>query len=202
MIRLYRPLFISQCIYRKALFRLKTRERTLCLTFDDGPSPGSTERILELLGESGIKAVFFCTGSRASSNPGLMNMIRSANHLIGNHGYNHISGFSSGTEDYLKNCTDASKLTSDKIFRPPFGRMKISQYKKLSDMFSIVMWDLMSYDFDRNLGAERSLAVLKKKIRPGSIIVLHDKPESTVQEFLEEFIKYCMKEGYRFVLPD
>jgi peptidoglycan/xylan/chitin deacetylase (PgdA/CDA1 family) len=202
MIRLYRPLFISRCIYRRALFRIKTRERTLCLTFDDGPSPGSTEKILELLGKSGINAVFFCTGSKAASNPGLMKMIRSAGHLTGNHGYHHISGFSSTSDDYLKNSLEASPLTSDKIFRPPYGRMTFSQYRKLSGKFSIVMWDLMAYDFDSSFGAERSLAVLKRKIRNGSIIVLHDKPESTVHEFLEEFIDYCLQQNYRFVLPD
>jgi peptidoglycan/xylan/chitin deacetylase (PgdA/CDA1 family) len=202
MIRLYRPLFISRWLYRRALFRLKTRERILCLTFDDGPSAGSTERILEILGKSGIKAVFFCTGKQAASNPELMSLIHSGGHVIGNHGYDHVSGFSSTQEDYLKNCFDAFPLTSDKIFRPPYGRMKPGQYRKLSERFTIILWDLMAYDFDSSFGAERSLAVLKKNIRPGSIIVLHDKPDSTVHDFLEEFINYCLKEGYRFVLAD
>jgi peptidoglycan/xylan/chitin deacetylase (PgdA/CDA1 family) len=200
MIRLYRPLFIARYIYRKALFRIKTRERILCLTFDDGPFPGSTEHILEILEKTGVKAIFFCTGSQASSNPGLMNMVRSAGHVTGNHGYQHISGFTSTSEEYLENSQSASALTSDKLFRPPYGRMTITQYRKLSGKFRIVMWDLMAYDFDKSTGLERSLAVLKSKIRPGSVIVLHDKPDSTVHEFLEEFINYCKKDGYRFVV--
>jgi peptidoglycan-N-acetylglucosamine deacetylase len=201
MIRLYRPLFISRYIYRGALFRIKTTEKFLCLTFDDGPFPGSTERILEVLREFNIKAVFFCTGCQASANLGLMENISSSGHLIGNHGYLHISGFTSATVKYLENATAASGLTSDKIFRPPFGRMTNTQYRKLCEKFIIVMWDLMAYDFDVNTGPEKSLAVLKRKIRAGSVIVLHDKPDSTVHEFLREFINHCLNEGYRFVIP-
>jgi peptidoglycan/xylan/chitin deacetylase (PgdA/CDA1 family) len=200
MIRLYRPLFIAKCIYGKALFRIITRERTLCLTFDDGPFPGSTEQILETLGKTGVKAIFFCTGSQASSYPGLMETIRSSGHATGNHGYLHISGFTSRTKEYLENCSAASAFTSDKLFRPPYGHLTIPQYRKLSGQFRIMMWDLMVYDFDKSFGAERSLAILKRKIRNGSIIVFHDKPDSTVHQFLEEFIIYCREEGYRFVV--
>jgi peptidoglycan/xylan/chitin deacetylase (PgdA/CDA1 family) len=200
MIRLYRPLFIAKCIYKRALFRIKTTERTLCLTFDDGPFSGSTEQILEILGKTGVKAIFFCTGSQASTYPGLMDTIRSAGHETGNHGYLHISGFTSGSKDYLVNCYAASAFTSEKLFRPPYGRMTIPQYLKLSRKYRIVMWDLMGYDFDKNFGAERSLSVLKRKIRNGSVIVLHDRPDSTVHEFLEEFINHCLKEGYTFIV--
>ena len=130
-----------------------------------------------------------------------MENIRLSGHLIGNHGYLHISGFTSASVKYLENASAASGLTSDKIFRPPFGRMTITQYRKLSEKFRIVMWDLMAYDFDVNTGPEKSLAVLKRKIRAGSVIVLHDKPDSTVHEFLREFINHCLNEGYRFVIP-
>jgi peptidoglycan/xylan/chitin deacetylase (PgdA/CDA1 family) len=189
-------------MYRRALFRIKTRERTLCLTFDDGPFPGSTEKIIEILGKTGTRAIFFCTGSQASSNPGLMEMIRSAGHIVGNHGYHHKDGFKTSLGNYVDNTVSASEFTSVTLFRPPYGRMTISQYRKLSQMFRIVMWDLMAYDFDKNLGAVKSLIVLKRKIRKGSVIVLHDRPGSTVHDFLEAFINYCLNKGYRFVLPD
>jgi peptidoglycan/xylan/chitin deacetylase (PgdA/CDA1 family) len=139
MIRLFRPLFITRCIYRRALFRIKTRERSLCLTFDDGPCKGSTEKILEILGKNGIKAIFFCSGNRAVFNPGLMEAIRSAGHVTGNHGYDHFSGFSSNSRRYIENIYAASALTSDSVFRPPFGRMTIPQYRKISENFRIIM---------------------------------------------------------------
>jgi peptidoglycan-N-acetylglucosamine deacetylase len=202
MIRLYRPLFIVRWLYRKALFRLETREKILCLTFDDGPYAESTLKILEVLRNFGVKAIFFCSGRQASLNPGLMDAIRSGGHLAGNHGYMHISGFRTATSKYIRNCDEASAITSDKIFRPPYGRMRLTQYRKLSGKFRVIMWDLMVYDFDNNFGEERALGILKRKIRPGSIIVLHDTPESSAPGFLEEFIKHCQKEGYRFVLPE
>jgi peptidoglycan-N-acetylglucosamine deacetylase len=202
MIRRYRPSFVVRCIYRKALFRLKTEEKTLCLTFDDGPFSASTEKILKVLSLKGVKAIFFCSGKQASVNPSLTDAIRSEGHLTGNHGFLHISGFKTATEEYLRNCDDASAFTSDKLFRPPYGQLTLTQYRKLSRKFRIFIWDLMAYDFDKSFGARRSLDILKRKIRPGSIIVLHDTPESSVLGFLEEFIEYCRSEGYRFVLPD
>jgi peptidoglycan/xylan/chitin deacetylase (PgdA/CDA1 family) len=201
MIRLYRPFFVAKYIYRRALFRFRTKEKALCITFDDGPSPGSTEKIIEILGKTGTRAVFFCTGSQALSNPLLMERIRGAGHLTGNHGYHHISGFSATLDEYTENCLSASELTSEKIFRPPYGRMTISQYRKLSQRFMIVMWDLMAYDFDKGLSPGRVLSALKRRIRPGSVIVLHDKPDSLCLAFLEEFIIHCREEGYRFVFP-
>jgi peptidoglycan-N-acetylglucosamine deacetylase len=202
MIRLYRPSFVVRWFYRKAHFRLKAEGKILCLTFDDGPFSASTENILKVLGKKGVKAIFFCSGRQASLNPALTDAIRSDGHLIGNHGFLHLSGFRTATGEYLRNCDDASVFTSDKLFRPPYGHLTLTQYRKLSHKFRIFIWDLMAYDFDKNFGARRSLDILKRKIRPGSIIVLHDTPESSVLEFLEEFIEYCRAEGYRFVLPD
>jgi peptidoglycan/xylan/chitin deacetylase (PgdA/CDA1 family) len=202
MIRLYRPLFISRVFYRRALFRIRTRERSLCLTFDDGPFTGSTENILQILEKLNVKAMFFCCGNQASENNYLIEKIRSGGHIIGNHGFQHLDGFRTSFSSYLNNAVSASQLTSGNFFRPPYGRITPRQYSALSKSFRIIMWDLMAYDFDSSFGADRSLAVLKRKIRKGSIIVLHDKPESTAHEFLEEFLDYCLKEGYTFVLPD
>jgi peptidoglycan/xylan/chitin deacetylase (PgdA/CDA1 family) len=201
MIRLYRPLFIARCIYRRAVFRIKTGEKTICLTFDDGPSPGSTENILQILEKLSVKALFFCCGNLASEKNDLMEKIRSAGHIVGNHGYLHLDGFRTSLKNYINNAVAASQLTSGNFFRPPYGRITPNQYRSLSKSFRIIMWDIMAYDFDKKFKPERSLALLKRKIRPGSIIVLHDTPESNVHAFLEEFIYYCMKEGYRFVLP-
>lgn len=201
--RLYRPFFFSKLIYPGALFRLNTGDMTLYLTFDDGPSPESTPRILKILDHYNIKATFFCNGREAEKYPGLIRMVISKGHAIGNHGYRHLNGWKSNLTDYTDNAERAALHTSPDLFRPPYGRLRLSQYKKLVKKYSIVMWDLMAYDFDRKMNGIKVLNILKKKSRPGSIILLHDKPESTVFSFLEEFIKYAGEEGYIFkIVPD
>jgi len=199
--KLYRPWFFARWLYPAAISRLKTGEKILCLTFDDGPDPESTPLLLDTLAKHGVRAIFFCSGCRAVENPELVSRIKSEGHLIGNHGYRHLDGFFTSISDYIEDIKSAAPLTSQNLFRPPYGRMRIRQYRQLILTFRVMLWDLMSYDFDRRFGKGKSLSVLRKKIRRGSIIVLHDKPESTVHEFLEEFIMHCFSLGYRFELP-
>jgi peptidoglycan/xylan/chitin deacetylase (PgdA/CDA1 family) len=200
--RLLRPWFIASYFLPSACFRIKTTEKVLCLTFDDGPDSESTLSILNIIERFNIKAIFFCNGNSARKYPELMGRIKSGGHIIGNHGFNHLDGIKTSTEKYLINARAADELTSDKLFRPPYGRLRPVQYRKLTGTYRILMWDLMVYDFDKDFGKEKSLSVLKKKIREGSIIVLHDRADSTVREFLEEFILYCYSREYRFELPD
>jgi peptidoglycan/xylan/chitin deacetylase (PgdA/CDA1 family) len=199
--RLFRPWFIYSCFLPAAFFRIKTTEKVLCLTFDDGPDPGSTLALLNIIGRFNIKAIFFCNGSSAKKYPELVDTIKAEGHIIGNHGFIHLNGFKTSAKRYIDNVTEADQLTSDKFFRPPYGLLRPVQYRKLIRSYKIILWDLMAYDFDKSLGKEKSLTVLKKKIRKGSIIVLHDKPDSTAHEFLEEFILHCFSQGYRFELP-
>lgn len=199
--RLFRPWFIDSCVLPAACFRIKTGEKVLCLTFDDGPENGSTLALLDVLERYNIKAIFFCNGSSAKKYPELILRIKSGGHIIGNHGFNHLDGFKTSTKRYIENVMAADQLTSNKLFRPPYGRLLPVQYRRVSGSYKIMMWDLMAYDFDRSFGKEKSLSVLKRKIREGSIIVFHDKQYSTVHEFLEEFILFCFSQGYRFELP-
>jgi peptidoglycan/xylan/chitin deacetylase (PgdA/CDA1 family) len=199
--RLFRPSLLGVRLFREALFREKTTEKVLYLTFDDGPDIGSTLQLLNILAIHRIKALFFCSGRKASDHPGLINKIKSDGHLIGNHGYNHLNGLLTAKQKYLSDIKLAEEFTSGTLFRPPYGRLRVSQYNALIKTYRIIMWDIMPYDFDRRFGSEKSLAVLKKMIRPGSVIVLHDKPESNVQEFLDAFILFAIGKGYRFDIP-
>ena len=199
--RLARPFFLAPILFREALFRIKTTEKILCLTFDDGPDRYTTLPILEILEGFGIKAIFFCSGTLAEANPDIINRIRSEGHIIGNHGYEHLSGFKTPSDLYTDNVQAASGLTSSKIFRPPYGQITPTQYHILSRSYRIVFWDVMVYDFDPDFHYTRSLKILKTCIRAGSIVVLHDKPRSTARLLLEDFIKYAQSEGYRFELP-
>jgi peptidoglycan-N-acetylglucosamine deacetylase len=195
--RLFRPGFLAGCLYPDALFRVKTTEKILYLTFDDGPDACSTRPLLEILNKFEVPALFFCNGLAAEENPELINEILKGRHQIGNHGYCHLDGWRTDTLIYSNNVTKASKLTSDKVFRPPYGRMTGKQMNLLKS-YKIVFWDLMPYDFDRSFGEENSLMILKHKIRPGSIIVLHDTASSCAVKILNGFLTFALGEGYRF----
>jgi peptidoglycan-N-acetylglucosamine deacetylase len=198
--RFFRPFWFSILFYPDALFRVKTKEKVLYLTFDDGPFPEITFPLLRILSDNMVKAVFFCSGEAALANPQIISAIKASGHLIGNHGFLHPDGFLKSTKEYLEDVKKASEVTSKKIFRPPFGRMKRSQYLVLKKDYKIIMWDIMPYDFDPRFDGAGSLEVLKKLMRPGSIIVLHDNSKSSVLEFIEEFIVYAKSTGYRFCL--
>lgn len=199
--RLFRPGFLLKYLYPEAIFRLDTTDRAICLTFDDGPDPGSTGQIVRILNNSGIKGVFFCSGKKAEKYPDLVRLLEENRHVIGNHGFNHPDGWKTSIAGYIDDISRASELNGTHLFRPPYGRIKLRQYRLLIKRFSIFFWDLMPYDFDKGFSKEDSLNVLKRKIRPGSIIVFHDTPFAVSKDILPDFIKYAHENGYRFVLP-
>ena len=189
-------------LYCGAIFRFRTTEKLLILTFDDGPNPDSTPQLLEILGKNNVKVIFFCDGSAAERYPDLIRQIISEGHMIGNHGYGHLNGWRTNTKDYMNDISMASDFTSYKILRPPYGKLSFSQFKRLSESYKIVFWDIMPYDFDVSFGREKSLKILKKRIRPGSIIVLHDTPSSSANSIIEEFLIFSESKGYEFRLSD
>src|SRR5664280_626242 len=200
-IRLFRPCIFSGWLYTEALFRIKSTEKILCLSFDDGPDPASTPDLLDILDRYHVPAVFFCSGQAAEKYPSLVEKIKEKGHIAGNHGFSHIDGWKTNTVDYCENVNHAFRFLPGSYFRPPYGRITISQYRKLKKKFRIVFWDLMAYDFDSDFGAAQSLSVLKRKIRRGSVVVLHDKPQSSANTILPEFLDLAISSGYRFVLP-
>lgn len=198
--RFFRPCFIGDWLFPGSVFRMKTNEKILCLTFDDGPDPASTPQILDILEKRGIKAIFFCDGIAGEKHRELIDAIFANGHLIGNHGFAHPDGWKTRSESYIADVARAAHITSSTLFRPPYGHISLKQYRILRRNYKIVFWDLMPYDFDGKFGSERSLRILKKLIRPGSVIVLHDKPGSSALKFLPEFIDYAMTSGYEFVI--
>ena len=200
--RLFRPCFFSGWLYPEAFFRIKTTEKVLSLTFDDGPDPVSTPELIGILKNYDVKAIFFCNGRAAEKHPDLIDLIKLNGHLIGNHGYNHLNGWRTSVTKYVADTEYGSRFTSSDLFRPPYGRLKPGQYRKLKRTYKIFFWDIMHYDFDKSMGAAKSFDVLLLKIRPGSVIVLHDQPFSTLIPLLPRFIETTILRGYRFVLPD
>lgn len=200
--RQYRPFFLIRRIFTKAVFRISTDEKVLCLTFDDGPNPDSTFKILNILDKYQVKAIFFLTGINVENYPGIKETIVAGGHQIGNHGYRHMSGWSTSYKKYTGNISKAAVLIPSGFYRPPYGRLTPGQYHYILNYYTLVLWDLMPYDFSKSFSAGKCLKILKEKIRPGSIIVLHDSPGSKVTGFLAEFIEFAAGQGYSFVLPD
>lgn len=197
---LFRPGLLARCLYPEAIFRIKTTEKVLYLTFDDGPDQYSTPLLLDILDRHGVKALFFCDGRAAEKYPDLMDKIRNKGHMIGNHGYSHLNGWRTGSDKYINDVTRASNFTSGKVFRPPYGGLSLKQKKILLKSFKIFFWDIMPYDFDISFGTLNSLRILKNKIRAGSIIILHDSVSSCANKIIGEFVTYSVSEGYRFEL--
>jgi len=198
--RLYRPFFPERRLFPEAVFRIKSSEKTAILTFDDGPHPDSTPELLDILDTMNVSAIFFCSGNAAEKYPELVGEIKRRGHIVGNHGYDHLSGWKSSLKYYCDNTERASGFTSASLFRPPYGRLGIRQYNRLKKSYRIFFWDIMSFDFDIRFGAEKSLDLLKRKLRPGSVIVLHDTPASTCRIFLKEFIETSERQGYKFCI--
>lgn len=197
--RLYRLYLPARMIYPEALFRISTCQKELMLTFDDGPDPLYTLPLAEILEKQKVKAVFFCSGEKAEAFPSIISHLKAMGHIIGNHGYEHLDGWKTPSAKYIENVRRASPFTSDSLFRPPYGKMKLSQYSELKKDFRIILWDLMPYDFDKDLGGEGSFKILKKMIRTGSVIVLHDTTGSSALSFIDEFVSWSLGEGYSFV---
>jgi peptidoglycan-N-acetylglucosamine deacetylase len=196
--RLFRLCFFERFLYPEAIFRVKTTEKVLYLTFDDGPDPDSTTQLLGLLNRYNIKAQFFCSGVASLKYPDLVSNIKNSGHLIGNHGFKHPDGWKTSNKKYVADVSEAAQYTSCKFFRPPYGRLRLAQYRNLKKNYKIIFWDLMPYDFDKSFGAEKTLQILKDKIRPGSVIVLHDTTNSNAKIILNDFIDFAFEEGYRF----
>ena len=202
MIRAYGRPFPAGLIYPDALFSVKGEGRRLYLTFDDGPDPEATSLVLDVLKKYGIRATFFCTGSRVVSFPALFARIASEGHTTGNHGYSHLNGLTTPVRKYCADIIRGREITCSNLFRPPYGRLRRRQYKILERSMRIVFWDVMPYDFDMSLDPAASLAALKRRLHPGSVIVLHDTTGSHALSYLEEFIKSALSLGYSFATLD
>ncbi|HRD54061.1 MAG TPA: polysaccharide deacetylase family protein [Flavobacteriales bacterium] len=180
-------------------------ERTLYLTFDDGPAPEVTPWVLDTLAQHCARATFFLVGRNAERHPGLVNRIRSEGHSIGNHTYGHVDGWSTPTQDYITDADRAQRLTGTQLFRPPYGRITRKQSALLRQRSNVVMWDALSKDYDARTSPEACLRNALRYARNGSIIVFHDsiKAETRLRFALPKALEAWRVQGYRFAaLPE
>ena len=194
------PPAILRLLYPRAEWRKSHTDKTLYLTFDDGPIPGMTPWVLDVLDSFGVKATFFLVGDNIRKHPDEFAMIRERGHRLGNHTYNHLKGFGTPTADSLANVEKANALIGSDLFRPPHGHMTWGQYRALRSTYRIIMWDLVTRDYSRWLDGEEVLAKVRKYVRNGSIITFHDslKSQANTQYALPRSIEWLMQQGYRF----
>lgn len=196
--RIFRLPVLFRMLYPGAIFRLKGRGKRIYLTFDDGPVNGVTQEVLAILEEQGVKATFFMKGEAAAAEPSLVSLVRNRGYEIANHGYHHIKGWKTGLKSYNANTIKGSEITRSSIFRPPFGSLGIRQFNLLKRNHQIVFWDLILYDFDPGFSQAKMIEVVKRKIRPGSVIVMHDNSRSSAPLVLNQIIKTIKEAGYQF----
>jgi peptidoglycan/xylan/chitin deacetylase (PgdA/CDA1 family) len=203
---IHRTPFILPMLYPSLEWRVPTQAKEIYLTFDDGPVPGPTEFVLETLATARARATFFCIGDNVRRHAPVFSRLVAAGHAVGNHTFNHLNGWKTPTDRYLQNiqdCADALALDNAKVarhlFRPPYGRITRGQIQHLRD-YRIIMWDVLSVDYDRSLPAERCLRNTLRAVRPGSIVVFHDslKAEKNMTYALPRLLEQLTGEGYRF----
>ena len=189
-------------LFPKALWRMNPDEKAVYLTFDDGPIPVVTPWVVELLGRYDIKATFFMVGDNVRKHPQEFRQVIEAGHRVGNHTFNHLKGLFTETNEYLDNVEKADALIHSKLFRPPHGMLRRSQYNELSKRYQFVMWDLVTRDYSNRLCGEDVLTKVKKYVRNGSIITFHDslRSEDNLRYALPRAIEWLLEQGYEFKL--
>ncbi len=199
------PDWLRWC-YPGRIWRIDTQEPVLYLTFDDGPHATATPFVLDTLARYACKATFFCIGQNVLGNPALYQRILHEGHQVGNHTHRHLNGSSTNTERYLQDVKEAAGCIASPLFRPPYGRLSGAQARSIpatldaSGSGRIVMWDLLSGDFDTRLSGQDCFAICKKRIRPGSIIVMHDSEKAwpRLSVALPLLIEFALEKGYTF----
>lgn len=207
--RFYKTPWLVKQYFRGMEWTQPSPEKNIYLTFDDGPIPDVTEFVLACLAKYEAKASFFCVGDNIRKYPKVFEQVLKAGHSVGNHTYNHLNGWKTEDAQYCSN-VQACQTYMDQhcppipgqkaLFRPPYGAIKSSQWKALKANYRAIMWDVLTYDFDKNLSPETCLKKAIRHTRPGSIVLFHDslKARKNMSYALPRYLAHFSKLGYSF----
>ena len=185
---------------------VRTDDKILFLTFDDGPVPEASPAVLELLNRFDARATFFCIGNNITKHKEIYRRIIEEGHATGNHTFHHLNGWKYNKAAYLEDtvlCSQAMQMIDDEqknFFRPPYGKLKLSQVAALKKEYKIILWDVLSRDWEKHRSAASCFERIKRKAKPGSIIVFHDsiKAKDRMLPALEQTLQYFSAAGFRF----
>ena len=216
--RLIKPSGFFRMFYPSMIWEMpKTKEKTIYLTFDDGPHPLITPLVLKMLRQYDAKATFFCIGNNVRQFPETFELLKKEGHSIGIHTYNHENGWKTSTNDYVKSFEDARQLIDSNLFRPPHGKIKRSQLKKLQTLNSqlytlnskhytlnstlkIIAWTVIAYDWDHTLSHEDVYQNVIRNADDGAIVAFHDslKAYDNMIAVLPRVLEYYKNKGFEF----
>ncbi|MBD3582352.1 polysaccharide deacetylase family protein [Flavobacterium selenitireducens] len=192
-------------LFPNFIWSIPSGSKKVYLTFDDGPIPEITDFVLDQLSGFNAKATFFCIGDNIRKNPDIFRKILDQGHAFGNHTFHHLNGWRTPLPEYLDNIRlcqdeiDALATDTARLMRPPYAKVSASQSRKIREMgYKIVMWDVLSADFDLRITPEKCLENVLKNVRPGSIVIFHDSQKAfgNLKYALPETLKYLKKNGY------
>ncbi|GAA4800349.1 polysaccharide deacetylase family protein [Litoribaculum gwangyangense] len=207
---------VAKKLFPNYVWDIPANDKVIYLTFDDGPTPEITNWTLKTLKAYKAKATFFCIGDNIEKHPDIFYNVLNDGHTIGNHTQNHIKGWKTKTKDYLNNITEAKKVidshkekfsianrqsTINNLFRPPYGQISPKQGKTLISLgYKIIMWDVLSFDWDKSITPELCLNNVTSKAKNGSIVVFHDsiKASKNMQYALPKVLDYFNGKGFQF----
>lgn len=195
--------FWLRCIYPSLVWRKLNDSNKIYITFDDGPIPIVTDFVINTLKMYEASATFFCIGDNIRKHPDVFKRLKDEGHRVGNHTFNHLRGWATDDREYLQNVARCQDLVQSNLLRPPYGRIKKSQISLIKDAYpdmNIIMWDVLSGDFDQKLSPEKCLENVIKHTRPGAIIVFHDslKAFERLEYVLPRALKFWKSKGYIF----
>lgn len=198
-----------QRLYRGVVWRMSAAEKKVYLTFDDGCVPEVTPKVLDILAHYGVHATFFFVGDNIRKYPELFKTVAAAGHAVGNHTFHHLKGWRSSNEDYIRDVVLADEyinnnlpegVSNPHLFRPPYGRFSPLKKRAISKEHKIVLWDVLTHDYNACYTPEKIVRIVKRYVRNGSIIVFHDsiKAEKQMLPALPQVIEYLLNQGYEF----
>ena len=193
--------WVLQKIYSDCIWSIPTKEKIIYLTFDDGPHAVATDFVLNTLKAHSAKASFFCIGKNVLAYPTLYKTILDEGHRMGNHSFSHLNGWKTSDAEYFDDIVEAKKYIDSKLFRPPYGRITKFQAKYLKQAgFKIIMWNVLSADFEVAISVKKCIDNVIKNANKGSLIVFHDSEKAfpLLKETLPTVLKYYSERGYRF----
>ena len=193
------PPLVAERLFHRLIWRLPQKEKTVFLTFDDGPVPIYTPEILDCLKQYNVPATFFCVGENITQHTDIFEQIIVNGHVVGSHTFNHFNGWFSKNKEYYENVRKGAKISGSRLFRPPYGKITFAQARHLSKYFDIVMWDVLSKDYDPNTSNEQCYQNIIQNVQNGSIVVLHDskKTHKKIQYVLPKTIEWLLQNNYK-----